>query len=87
MPYAQAHYPFENKERFDCSRRREFCRSAAPHSTFVRCFNRDTKGGVIKLTELSPTARFEATFPADFIAEGLDQVKRSPCSKYGLSPA
>ena len=32
MPYAQAHYPFENKE------------------------------------------RFERTFPADFIAEGLDQV-------------
>jgi isoleucyl-tRNA synthetase len=34
MPYAQAHYPFENKE------------------------------------------RFERTFPADFIAEGLDQVRK-----------
>jgi isoleucyl-tRNA synthetase len=33
MPYAQAHYPFENKE------------------------------------------RFEATFPADFIAESLDQTR------------
>lgn len=33
MPYAQKHYPFENKEEFD------------------------------------------ATFPADFIAEGLDQTR------------
>ena len=36
MPYAQLHYPFENKE------------------------------------------RFEKTFPADFIAEGLDQVTPYP---------
>jgi isoleucyl-tRNA synthetase len=33
MPYAQAHYPFENKE------------------------------------------RFESTFPADFVSEGIDQTR------------
>ena len=32
-----------------------FC--CTPPSTFSRCYNRDLKGGVIKMTELSPTAR------------------------------
>ena len=36
------------------SRRRD-CHHAAPPSTFSRCFNRDKKGGVIKMT-VSPTA-------------------------------
>ena len=40
----------------DSSRRRGFCHSAAPPSTFVRRFNRDKKGGAIKMTA-SPTAR------------------------------
>jgi isoleucyl-tRNA synthetase len=57
MPYAQVHYPFENKE------------------------------------------RFEKTFPADFIAEGLDQVTQKknissllfglpthPCSTFSSFP-
>jgi isoleucyl-tRNA synthetase len=38
MPYAQQHYPFENKE------------------------------------------RFEGGFPADFVAEGLDQVRHNSSS-------
>ena len=36
--------------------RRQDCHSAAPHSPFSRCFNRDEEGGVCKMTELSPTA-------------------------------
>lgn len=41
MPYAQVHYPFENKERFE-----------------------------------------RHQFPADFIAEGLDQTRLVPCLVY-----
>ena len=36
------------------SRRRD-CHSAAPQSAFIRCFNTDKKGGVIKMT-VSPMA-------------------------------
>ena len=40
MPYAQQHYPFENKE------------------------------------------QFEGGFPADFVAEGLDQVGAAMCARW-----
>lgn len=48
MPYAQVHYPFENKELID--------NGIAPFSTG------EGRGG-------------EACFPADFIAEGVDQTR------------
>ena len=47
--------PETERTEVEPSRRRN-CHSAAPLSTFSRCFSRDAKGGVIKMTELSPTA-------------------------------
>ncbi len=56
MPYAQLHYPFENKELIDCVR--DPSTSFSLHSNFAQ----DDK----------PAA---CHFPAQFIAEGVDQTR------------
>jgi isoleucyl-tRNA synthetase len=58
MPYAQQHYPFENKERF------EKVRIVFPKSNDCLPYKTDT------FFYLS-----QSIFPANFIAEGLDQTR------------
>jgi isoleucyl-tRNA synthetase len=58
MPYAQQHYPFENKERF------EKVRIVFPKSNDCLPYKTDT------FFHLS-----QSIFPANFIAEGLDQTR------------
>ena len=63
MPYAQWHYPFENKEKID----------GTCHAELVSASNENLKQGQVDKNGVQIDNKL--AFPADFIAEGVDQTR------------
>ncbi|MBI4053971.1 MAG: isoleucine--tRNA ligase [Candidatus Doudnabacteria bacterium] len=71
MPFAQWHYPFENKEKIDSS---SPARTAKPGSASERK-HRDPSTPLRSAQDDSSLREGRSQFPADFITEAIDQTR------------